>query len=317
MVSAAYVAFSRAAHLTKLATAGMNLPARPATSTKFIRAACQLIPNLVNPLTTTVQPLVLNGVDCLRFTFGDLSKCNKTILYLHGGAYIIGNPRMASSLCARLSELTQTPVIGVDYRLAPEFPIPNCTNDVVSVYKELLQTVHPSKIAIAGDSAGGGLCLLAIQALRDAGLPLPNCAVAISPFADLTASGESHVTNAENDVMLGNNEELLKVVVDMCVGNVDIHNKRLANNDPGLPTFSPVNGSFANLPPLQVLVGSTEILLSDSEMVARNAIAENVDVTLDIIPDMCHSFPLFAPLFPEADVGIEKVATFINKHCAA
>ena len=317
MVSSPYAAFSRAVRLTNKAGKKLNLPARPASSTKFMRGACELVPNLINPLTTTAEPMLKSGVNCVQFTYGDLSESKHKIIYLPGGAYIMGNSQMSSSMCAKLSEMTKIPVVGVNYRHAPEYPLPCCTEDVVSLYKNMIENTDPSKISIAGDSAGGGLCLLALQALRDQGVPLPKCAVSISPFADLTGSGDSHITNAENDVMLGDNGDLLRIVIDMAIGNVDINNNKIADNDPSLPMYSPANGSFEKFPPLYVLVGDTEILLSDAEKVAANAAAAGVDVTLEVVPDMCHSYPIFTPLFPEAAEGVAKVANFIKKHCAA
>eukprot|EP00659_Diplonema_papillatum_P011198 gene11198-17223_t len=141
-----------------------------------------------------------NGQVCLEI--GQQPPEKGINLYFHGGAYIFGSPEIATGLCMYLNSSTDRMSLAVRYRLAPEYPLPAAVEDAVKVYEKVLEKTEPRLVSFSGDSAGGGLTLLTLQALRDAGKPLPGCACCISPYTDLKVRGKSHKTNFEKDIML-------------------------------------------------------------------------------------------------------------------
>ena len=225
------------------------------------------------------------------------------ILFLHGGAYITGAPSHYRGFTSRLSVTADAQVCAVDYRLAPEHPFPAALDDAQAAYTHLLDHGHnPAHIIIIGDSAGGGLVLSLLTALRMSDQPLPCAAVVISPWTDLTFSGETHHTKAADDPWLTANG--LREAADLFLNGAD----------PTSPLISPLFADFAGWPPLLIMVGGREILLSDSTRLAERAAAKGVSVTLDIWHDMIHVFPIFAPLLPQADHAIERIGLFVRYH---
>jgi monoterpene epsilon-lactone hydrolase len=229
---------------------------------------------------------------------------DKVILYTHGGGYVSGSCTDHRAMVAKLVKGSGIAALLFDYRLAPEHPFPAALDDTLAVYRWLLdQDVPPEHIVIVGESAGGGLCLATLLALRDQAMPLPRAAVAMSPYTDLKLTGESHQTKAR-----------------VCLsppGMAVVCSKYYAgDNDPGLPYISPLYGDLHGLPPLLIYVGDYETLLDDSTRFAAKAEAAGVEVTLRVGEGMVHCYPLLAPLFPEATQALAEICAFINAQLA-
>ncbi len=240
------------------------------------------------------------GVGCEWVTAPGASS-DRTLLYLHGGAYTICSPKTHRGLTSSLSRETGIRVLAADYRLAPENPFPAAVEDAVSVYRWLIEGGTPADhIVVAGDSAGGGLTIATLVALRDRGIPLPAAAVTISPWADLEMTGESMTTKANVDPML--DRERLKDSADAYLNGVDARD----------PLASPIYADLSGLPPLFIHVGGRETLLDDSRRLEERARADGVDVTLEIEEEMIHVWHVFAGLAPESDEGVRRVAAFLK-----
>jgi acetyl esterase/lipase len=189
--------------------------------------------------------------------------------------------------------------------LAPEHPHPAAVDDATAAYRWLLsQGVNPARLAIAGDSAGGGLTIATLVALRDAGVQLPAAAVSLSPWVDLEGLGESMTTKASVDPMV-QAEPLRR-----------FGKHYLASHDPRTPLAAPLYADLSGLPPLLIQVGSAETLLDDSTRIAERARKAGVKVTLDEWEDMIHVFQAFAVILPEGQQAIEKIGAFIREHAA-
>jgi monoterpene epsilon-lactone hydrolase len=204
-------------------------------------------------------------------------------------------------LAATRSEVRGTAALNVDYRLAPEHPHPAAVNDSVAAYQWLLdQGYAPHNIAIAGDSAGGGLTLATLLALRDRGLPLPAAAVPLSPWVDLEGTGDTMKTHADRDLLV--NEVGLKAMADLFLSGGDAHD----------PLAAPLHGDLRGLPPLYIQVGDDETLLDDSRRFAAKAKAAGVDVRLDVFPEMQHVFQMGAGNVPEADDAVSRIGAYLR-----
>src|SRR5574341_1198908 len=223
------------------------------------------------------------------------------ILYLHGGGYVIGSINSHREMISRIARASGARALAIDYRLAPEHPFPAAVEDATKAYRWLLkQGIRPDKIVIEGDSAGGGLTVATLLALRDAGDPLPAAGVCISPWTDLEITGESMVTKADVDPMIRPQ--------DAKGGAERYHGK----TDPSHPLISPINADLSGLPPLLVQVGTSEVLLSDSTRLAERAKAAGVDVTLEEWDEMIHVWHFFAFILPEAQQAIERIGEFVR-----
>lgn len=207
----------------------------------------------------------------------------KVVLYLHGGGYCSGSITSHRGLAAAAGRAAGARGLIVGYRLAPEHPFPAPLDDVVAAYRFLLSSgVAPGSIAVAGDSAGGGLAVALALRLRDAGEPLPACLWLISPWVDIALTGRSHETKAAADPILS------RAYLDW------LAEKYLAGADPKGPVVSPLNADLAGLPPMLIQVGSNETLLDDAVRLAGKAGAANVCIRLEIWPDMVHVRHLWA-----------------------
>lgn len=226
---------------------------------------------------------------------------DRIILYLHGGGYVIGSVRSHRELASRLSRSAAARVLVIDYRLAPEHPHPAAVEDAVAAYDWLLaQGVSPGRIVVAGDSAGGGLTVATLVALRDAGRPLPAAGVCLSPWVDLEGIGESMTAKAAVDPMV--QADALKRMAGMYLGQLD----------PRTPLAAPLYAELSRLPPLLIHVGSAETLLDDSTRLAERARKAGVDVTLEVWEDMIHVWHVFAAMLPEARQAIEGIAAYVR-----
>jgi acetyl esterase/lipase len=185
--------------------------------------------------------------------------------------------------------------------LAPEHPHPAAVDDSVTAYRWLLsQGVAPSRLAIAGDSAGGGLTIATLVALRDLGVPLPAAAVPISPWVDLEGTGETMATRADVDLLV--TAAGLKMMADHF----------LAGQDAREPLAAPLHADLTGLPPLYIQVGDEETLLDDSLRIAAKARDAGVDVTVDVFPEMQHVFQMGAGSVPEADEAIVRIGAYLR-----
>ena len=227
----------------------------------------------------------------------------RVIYYLHGGGYAMGSINTHREMVSRISRASGARALAIDYRLAPEHPFPAAVEDATAAYRWLLSAgVDPARLVIAGDSAGGGLTVATLVALRDAGDSLPAAAVCLSPWVDMEGIGESMTTKAEADPMV-NREDLLEGA-----------QAYLGGADPRTPLAAPLYADLKGLPPLLIHVGTAETLLDDSTRLAERAKAAGVDVTLEPWDDMIHVWQFFAATLPEGQQAIDRVGEFIREH---
>jgi monoterpene epsilon-lactone hydrolase len=229
----------------------------------------------------------------------------RAVLYLHGGGYVIGSINTHRRLAYDISAASGARVLVIDYRLAPEHPFPAAIEDAATAWRWLLQQgFAPSRLAIAGDSAGGGLTLATLVNLRDRKLGLPACAVAISPWVDLEGVGTSITARAAQDPMVQKD------------GLLWMAGLYLNGKDAKTPLAAPLHAELKGLPPILVQVGTAETLLDDATRIAEKLHAAGVDVRLAIWPNMLHVFPLFAPILSEGRDGCLEIGGFIRSKTA-
>jgi len=225
----------------------------------------------------------------------------KLLLYLHGGGYVIGGCDMHRQMVSHIARAARIRTLLPEYRLAPEHKFPAAIDDAVAIYRSLLEMgMKPEDIIFAGDSAGGGLTVATMLALRDAGDPLPAAAVLLSPFLDVTGSGESVRTRVDRDPWF-HPDDLPPIADYYC----EPHQHRF-------PLVSPVFADVEGLSPALIQVGDDELLLSDSERLADHYIAAGIDVELQVWPEMWHVFQMFTIKMPEARRAIKKIAAYIQ-----
>jgi epsilon-lactone hydrolase len=253
------------------------------------------------PATTTVVAVDAGGVPA-EWVAAEGASTERAICYFHGGAYTAGSLATHRLHVANLSAVTGVRVLNVDYRLAPEDPHPAAVDDAAAAYRWLLaEGLAPSRVVLAGDSAGGGLAAAALVVLRDAGDPLPAGAALLSPWTDLTLTAVSHATRAEVDPMVSRE------------GLAPSAEAYLAGADPTTPTASPLHADLAGLPPLVVHVGDHEVLLDDAVGLADRARRAGVDVELWVAPEMIHVWHAFAGIVPEGVEAMERLAAWIRQ----
>ncbi len=228
---------------------------------------------------------------------------DRVILYLHGGGYVMGSINTHRAMIARIARASEAKALALNYRMAPEDPFPTAVDDATAAYRWLLaQGYKPGKMVISGDSAGGGLTLATLLALRDAGIPLPAAAVPISPWADLEGTGASVETRAAADPMV-DKAGLLRMA-QMYAGD----------SDPKNPLISPIYADYKGLPPMLIQVGDAEILLDDSTRVAERARAAGIKVELEAWPEMFHVWHVFAKILPEGQQAIDRIGEYVRAH---
>ncbi len=225
----------------------------------------------------------------------------KLMLYLHGGGYVVGGCDMHRQMVSHIARAGRIRTLLPEYRLAPEHKFPAAIDDAVAIYKSILDMgIKAEDIVFAGDSAGGGLAVATMLALRDAADPMPAAAVLLSPFLDVTGSGNSMQARAAQDPWF-RPEDLEFIAEQYC----DSHQRRF-------PRVSPVFANVEGLPPLFIQVGDDEILLSDSERIADECIAAGIDVDLEVWPEMWHVFQMFVRKMPESQRAIRKMGAYIQ-----
>lgn len=233
----------------------------------------------------------------------DIFEPGRTILYLHGGGYVFGSPRLVRPVTFTLARAARAPIFALDYRLAPEHPCPAAIEDARAAYRWLRDLGIPAaEIFIGGDSAGGGLTLALLQSLRDEDAAPPGGAFLFSPWTDLAGVGASVMENAERDAVF--TEDTIRRGGSRYAG-------ALALND---PRVSPLYGSFNGLPPMIIFVSADELLRDDAVRAADKAKLAGVEVELRIEPGLVHAWPLFRPLMPESARTIREAAAFIRRN---
>lgn len=230
---------------------------------------------------------------------------SRAVLMLHGGGYAIGSIGTHRRLAYDVSAASGARVLLIDYRLAPEHPFPAALDDATAAWRWMLaQGLKPSRMSIVGDSAGGGLVLSALVNLRDQGLALPACSVAISPWVDLEMRGDSIRARAQADPMVA--EAGLHAYAKMYLGDAD----------PRAPLAAPLHADLSGLPPVLVQVGSAEVLLDDALRISEKLHAAGNDARLSVWPNMPHVFPFFAPVLSEGRDGCREIGEFIRQRTA-
>ena len=254
------------------------------------------------PADVTTSSASLGGIPVLNVDVAGADP-ERVIFYLHGGAYAIGSAASSVGLASDLARRAGTRLVTVDYRLAPEHPHPAALEDASTAYQGLLDSgVPPSTIAFAGESAGAGLAAATLVALKRAGLPQPTAAVLMSPWADLTLSGDSIRGKAAVDPAL-TPEGLARRAADY-----------LPDGDPAGELVSPIFADLTGLPPLLIQAGSHEILLDDATRLAAHAASADVPVTLEVTPGVPHVFQGFAAMLDEGDAALTRAGKFLRTH---
>jgi acetyl esterase/lipase len=233
---------------------------------------------------------------------GNESTAEPTVLYFHGGGYYFCSPRTHRSLVFGLATRVNAPVFSLDYRLAPEHRFPAALDDATAAYRQLIANGRPpGSIVMSGDSAGGGLALATLVALRDAGDPLPAGCLLFSPWTDLAAAGATIRSNDGLDPMFSG--PAIARAAQIYLGEAPATH----------PYASPVYADLHGLPPLFIMAGSTEVLLDDAHRVADNARAAGVACELEVWKKMPHVWPMFAPFIPEAGRALDHAAAFVRR----
>jgi acetyl esterase/lipase len=246
------------------------------------------------------EPVHAGGVpaEWIRYPDADTSR---VILYLHGGGYSLGSIATHRKLAGHIARAAGSTALVIDYRLAPEHPFPAGLDDAVTAYQWLLaEGFRASDVAIAGDSAGGGLTVATAIRLRDERVELPDALVTLSPWTDLAHTGESLETNREKDLLLTSGDN---TGVEWYLGGGHADEKH--------PLVSPLYADLDGLPRLLVQVGSDEILLDDSRRLAERADAAGVDVTIEIWDEMQHVFQMGVGNMPESTEAVAKIGAWL------
>ncbi len=257
------------------------------------------------PESVSVSPESLGGQPAEWLVPHGLDR-DRVVLYLHGGGYCAGSPGSHRGLAGRVALATGAATVALDYRLGPEHPFPAAVDDAVAAYRALLADgTDAASIAVAGDSAGGGLTLALALALRQAGEPLPAALACLSPWVDLTQSAGSYTSRAAADPMVTKR------------GLDEMAAAYLAGADPRQDLVSPRFADLAGLPPLRIDVGADEVLFDDAAGLAEAARAAGVPTTLVEWPEMIHVFQVFpGDVIPESDQSIAAIGAFLGAHLA-
>jgi epsilon-lactone hydrolase len=252
------------------------------------------------PADVTIEPVKAPERDAEYLRPPD-ARDDAAVLYLHGGGYVIGSPRSHRHLAAAIGRAAGTSTVLLDYRLAPEHPFPAAVDDAVAAYQWLLaRGLSSDRIVVAGDSAGGGLTVALLLALRERGMAQPAGGVCISPWVDLTCSGASYATKAATDPIV--TRDGVAAMAQAYAGTRDFKG----------PLVSPLFADLRGLPPLLVQVGSEEVLLDDAAGLSARARAAGVDVTYEEWPAMIHVWHWFLPMLDEAERAIATIGRFVR-----
>jgi len=253
------------------------------------------------PADVKCEPITAGTVKA-EWVIAPGANTNRAILYLHGGGYVIGSIDTHRALAASLSRTAEARVLLIDYRLAPEHPHPAAVDDAVASYRWLLkQGLSPQRVAIAGDSAGGGLTVATLVALRDSGEKLPACGACLSPWVDLEGIGESMTRLADVDPIVKKD------------GLLELAALYLGGKSARTPLAAPLYADLSGLPPLLIVVGTRETLLDDASRLAERARKAGVDVTYEAAQDMIHVWQLFASILDEGRESLESIGEYVRR----
>jgi epsilon-lactone hydrolase len=267
------------------------------------RARFEMLSQLMPPVEGfEAEPATVGGIKGEWVRAKGVRRTDAALLYLHGGGYLIGSPKSHRHMLGPLSAESGLPIFAADYRLAPEHPFPAAVDDAVAAYKGLLDSgISADKLAIAGDSAGGGLTFATLVAARDKGLPMPACAVAISPWGDLSQGGESHRARAKRDPIVKKE------------GLDEMAAAYLAGADPKTPLASPLFANLKGLPPLLIQVGTEEALNADAVALKKRAEDAGVEVSFESWGGMIHVWHIFHPILSEGRDAIARIGAFVKQ----
>jgi len=259
---------------------------------------------LPKPEDATREPAEVGGVPAEWFTVPGVRE-GRTILYLHGGGYVMGMADAYVKLVCDIARPAKARALFPDYRLAPEHPFPAQLEDALAAYRWLIeQGADPAKLAVAGDSAGGGLAAATLVAARDAALPMPAAAVMISPWADMEGSSGTREDLRKSDPMI--RFEHMEKIRDWF----------LAGADPRDSRASPIHADLSGLPPMLIQAGGAEMIRDDARLLAERARAAGVEVTLDEWPGMFHVWQFFAHMLSEGRDALERIGAFLDARLA-
>lgn len=252
------------------------------------------------PKGTMVVERELDGVRAEIVSAGSPGAGNRTVVHFHGGGYCVGSARTALSWAAQLSARTAAQVVMPEYRLAPEHPHPAALDDARDVMNALFRDIAPASVIVSGDSAGAGLALALLLALRDEGRELPAGCILLSPWLDLGCDRKANPDLVRRDVLLSPRW------LEACAAAY-AHPSAWPD-----PSVSPLNASHAGLPPLLVQAGTDELLAPDAERLAASACAAGVAVTYTRWPRMWHDFALQPGMLAAADSALSQAAWFVR-----
>lgn len=260
----------------------------------------------ITPRTRIHRQVVVTPLFAGEWLTPTTADAGRVVLYLHGGGYVSGSPATHLAVTARLAHAAGARLFALDYRLAPEHPFPAALEDAWAAYWWLLteQHVAPAQIVVAGDSAGGGLTLALLLALRAAGMPLPAGGVGLSPWLDLTLSSTTLADNATTDYL---NIDILRASAQMYSSGQDVRN----------PLISPLFADLSGLPPLLLQAGTAEMLLDDSRRFAARAQAAGVAVELAIFPHMVHVWHFTWRVEVQARQALAQIGCFVRERALA
>jgi len=235
-----------------------------------------------------------------EWTLAPSANAGTVVLYLHGGGYVYGSLKSHRHLVSELGRAAGVTTFALDYRRAPEHPYPAAIDDALEAYQALLKDYEPSRVALAGDSAGGGLAVALLLKLRELGLPQPSGCLLLSPWVDMTAHANSYVANAQRDPVV--NREIIQFVTTQYLGTLSRE----------LPLASPVFADLRGIAPLAILVGATETLLDDSLALSRRAAIGDVPVTIEVWPRMFHIWATYHPVLEEGRRAVQRCGSILS-----
>lgn len=254
------------------------------------------------PAGVVTSELQLGDTPAIGVSVGEPRADGPAVLYFHGGGYAVGTASQTIGLPAEIARRSNCTVLSVDYRLAPEDPFPAAVDDGLNAYEGALGSYPATRLAVAGESAGGGLALAALLAARQRRLPMPAAVLVMSPWVDLTLSGPSLTTKASVDPV-------------MTPQALERRAEEYAGNEPRTnPLVSPLWGDFGGFPPLLIQVGSREILLDDAVRLAGRAAASDVTTVLEVTAHVHHVFQAVAALLDEGDTALQRASEFLSQH---
>jgi monoterpene epsilon-lactone hydrolase len=274
-------------------------PVQPNLTIQEQRAQTEAMPRFPVADDVTCEEVNAGGVPGEWITAPGARE-DRVTYYLHGGGYVLCSVNTHREMISRISRAIGARALAINYRLAPECPFPAAVEDAVAGYKWLLSKgIEPRSIVVAGDSAGGGLTVAALVALRDADVPLPAAGICISPWADMECNGVAKLVGREGGIEY---QGILKMAKTY-VGDADLKT----------PLASPIHADLTGLPPLLIQVGGAEELIEDSILLEARAKECGVDVTLETWEDMFHVWHMYAPMLPEGQQAIDRIGEFVRE----